>query len=139
MEINNKNRIILVLSILCVLFLIGMVKSCGDAYLHKKLRDKEIARRLDLEEKLDKINRDKMSEGDKLKGLNEELEAQKGAREQAEKALTEEQQVRQGLKEELDKANKEKQSLGESLKSAQPEKKETAATNQSTPLENEVL
>ncbi|MCX5697379.1 MAG: hypothetical protein NTU54_05385 [Candidatus Omnitrophica bacterium] len=120
MELVNKNRIILVLSILCVLFLLGMVKSCGDSYMQKKLHDKEMGKRLDLEEKLDKINRDKANEGDKLK---KELEAQKGAREQAEKALTEEQQLRQGLKEELDKANKEKQALEESLKGAQPAKK----------------
>lgn len=129
MELTNKNKIIVILSILCVLFLMGMVKSCGDAYMQKKLHDKEMGKRLDLEEKIDKINRDKLSEGDKLKGINEDLEVQKKAREQAEKALADEQQARQSLKEELDKTNKEKQALEESLKGAQPVKKETAAAN----------
>jgi flagellar capping protein FliD len=122
----NKNNIVLALSLFSVLLFLGMFKSCSDAYKYRKLRDKEVVKRLDLEEKVDKLSRERNSEGDKLKGLTEELEAQKKARAQAEKAL----QAMQALKQDLDKADKEKVTAVEELKDAQPEANATAAVNQ---------
>ncbi len=58
MEESIKGRIIVVLSILTLIFFVGCLKSCGNANRQKQGRDREMANRLDLEEKINKILRD---------------------------------------------------------------------------------
>jgi septal ring factor EnvC (AmiA/AmiB activator) len=131
MQEATKNKLLLILSVVAVLFFLGMAKSCGDAYLQKKMRDKEIARRLDLEEKLDRINRDKGIDSDKLKGLNAELEMQKNARQEAETALVQQQLEAKELQEELEKINQQKKALEEDLQEALEQvKKGSVAVNE---------
>ena len=56
MEETIKNRIIFILAILSVILFIATLNSCSNAYRQKSARDKEMAIRLDLEEKMNKFN-----------------------------------------------------------------------------------
>ncbi len=116
MDETIKNRIILILAILTALFLIGMINSCSNAYRQKVARDKEMATRLDLEEKMNKFSQEQTTLNDKLKAKEKELEEEKAAHQATKKALVQEQLVNQSLKEELQKVTKLKEALEEDLK-----------------------
>jgi septal ring factor EnvC (AmiA/AmiB activator) len=110
-----KGRVILILSIVCLIFLISAVSSCSNAYRNKAARDKEMSMRLDMEEKMGKVVQEKSSSEGKLK---KELEEERTALEALKKALTQEELVNQSLKEELQKLTKLKEALEEDLKEA---------------------
>lgn len=118
MEENIKSRIILVLSMLALIFFVGSLKSCGNAYRQKQARDKEMAARLDLEEKISKISQEKSLSEEKLQVVEKELHEMKLELEESKRALTQEQLASQGLKEELKKVTKLKETLEEDLKEA---------------------
>ncbi|MCM8781151.1 MAG: hypothetical protein NC908_04435 [Candidatus Omnitrophica bacterium] len=115
MEETLKDRLILILGILTVIFFIGMVGSCSNLNRYKTQRDKEIANRLDLEEKL---TQDKQLLEKRLSSLTQELEEEKAAHQATKKALLQEQLVNQSLKEELQKVSELKNALEEDLKEA---------------------
>lgn len=118
MEESIKNRIILILTILTVMFFLGTVGSCNNARQLKLNRDKEMIARLDLEEKLNKFTQERTASEEKIKTLTQELAEEKAAHEATSKALLQEQLVNQSLKEELQKVNKLKEALEEDLKEA---------------------
>jgi chromosome segregation ATPase len=118
MEEIIKNRIILILAVLTIMLFIGTVGSCSNAYRHKVARDREMAARLDLEEKISKVSQDKTALEEKLKATGKELEEGKATLEATKKALVEEQLISQSLKEELAKVTKLKEALEEDLKEA---------------------
>jgi small-conductance mechanosensitive channel len=118
MEEAFKGRLIVILSILVAIFFIGTVGSCSSAGRMKSSRDKEMASRLDLEEKVSKILQDKVSSEERLKAAGAALETEKAAHEADKKALLQEQLVNQSLKEELNKVTKLKEALEEDLKEA---------------------
>ncbi|MBC8436376.1 MAG: hypothetical protein ISS32_02915 [Candidatus Omnitrophica bacterium] len=118
MEENIKSRIIIVLSVLALIFFVGCLKSCGNASRQKQARDKEMAARLDLEEKISKISQESSVSDEKLKAAVKELQDAKIELDQAKRALNEEQLASQGLKEELHKVTKLKETLEEDLKEA---------------------
>lgn len=118
MEETIKNRIILVLAILSAIFFIGTINSCSNAYRQKSARDKEMAARLDLEEKMNKFAQEKAATEEKLKAKEKELEEEMAAHQSTKKALVQEQLVNQSLKEELQKVTKLKEALEEDLKEA---------------------
>ncbi len=111
MEEAIRNRIILILSILTVIFFIGTVSSCGAARNQKIRRDKEMATRLDLEEKVSKLE-------NKIANLTQEIQQEKAAHEATRKALLEVQLISQTANEELQKVTKLKEALEEDLKDA---------------------
>lgn len=118
MEEGIKNRIILVLFILTLIFFVGTIGSCKNARQIKASRDKEVLTRLELEEKLNKFTQEKTAAEEKLKSLAQALEEEKTAHEAIKKALSQEQLVNQSLKEELEKVSKLKDALEEDLKEA---------------------
>jgi len=118
MEESLKNRIILILAILTAIFFVASISSCSNAHRQKSARDKEMATRLDTEEKMSSFLKDKTSLEQKLTVLNQDLEAEKAAHQLTKKALVQEQLVNQSLQEELQKVNKLKEALEEDLKEA---------------------
>ena len=113
-----KNRIILILLILTVIFFIATVGSCSNVHRYRVARDKEMVTRLDLEEKMSKFMQDKTAMQDKINSLTQELDEEKAAHQATQKALLQEQLVNQSLKEELQKVTKLKEALEEDLKEA---------------------
>jgi len=110
-----KNRIILILGILCAILLIVTIGSCSNAYRQKTARDKEMAARLDIEEKMSKFSHDKSSTDEKLKAVDQGLQDELAAHQATKKALMQEQLINQSLKDELDKVTKLKETLEENL------------------------
>jgi hypothetical protein len=114
MEESLKNRLILILVILAVIFFMGTMRSCGAA---RKLKlttlelDKEKAMSWDMEQKSNELKKEKAI-------LEKELEENKASLEVTKKALLQEQLVNQSLKEELQKVTKLKEKLEEDLKEA---------------------
>lgn len=118
MEESLKNRVILILGVLTVIFFLGTVSSCSTASRQKRARDKEMATRLDLEEKMSKFNQEKQALEAKAASLTKELEEEKASHQATKKSLAQEQMVEQSLKEELQKVTKLKETLEEDLKEA---------------------
>ncbi len=118
MEETIKTRIIVILAILSTMFFIMTIGSCSSAQRQKLSRDKEMATRLDLEEKMSKFLQEKTAFDEKLKAKDKELEEEKAAHQATKKALVQEQLVDQSLKEELQKMTKLKEALEDDLKEA---------------------
>ena len=118
MEESFKNRIILILGILTVIFFIGTVSSCSNAKRQKASRDKEMAARLDLEEKMNKFGQEKLALEKKTNTLSQELAETQAAGETAKEALLQEQLVNNCLKKEILKLTQLKEKLEEDLKEA---------------------
>ena len=118
MEEGIKNRIILILVIATAIFFIGTVGSCSNVGRMRLSRDKEMATRLDLEEKMNKFTEEKTALETKLSNLTQELDEDKAAHQATKKALLQEQLVNQSLKEEIQKVTKLKEALEEDLKEA---------------------
>ncbi|MDD4899299.1 MAG: hypothetical protein PHT31_01325 [Candidatus Omnitrophica bacterium] len=118
MEESLKNRVIIILAVLAAIFFLGTISSCGNAVRQKRARDKEMATRLDLEEKMSKFNQEKLGLETKITALSQQVEEEKTALETTKKALLQEQLVGQSLKEELQKVTKLKEALEEDLKDA---------------------
>jgi|SRR3989338_317368 len=118
MEEAIKNRVILILAILTAIFFIGTVGSCSNVGRLKIYRDKEMAQRLEAEEKINKFMQDKSVAEEKLNAAIQELAEEKVAHQASKKALLQEQLVNQSLKEELQKLTKLKEALEEDLKEA---------------------
>jgi len=118
MEESFKNRIILILGILTVIFFIGTVSSCSNAKRQKASRDKEMAARLDLEEKMNKFGQEKLATEKKLSTLSQGLAEAQAAGENTKQALLQEQLANDSLKKEILKLTKLKEKLEEDLKEA---------------------
>lgn len=111
-----KNRIVIILAVLSVVFFFGTLSSCSSAMRQKAAHDKEMAARLALEEKMSKFSQDKSALEEKAKAKEKEAQELKDALEAAKKALLQDQLVNQSLKEELEKVTKLKDSMGEDSK-----------------------
>lgn len=113
-----KERMILILSVLVAIFFLGTIGSCSNAHRNKVARDKEMATRLDLEEKAGNFNKEKSALDDKLSSATKDLEKQKEDLQNTKKALLEEQMINKSLNEDLEKITKLKETLEEDLKEA---------------------
>lgn len=118
MEEGVKNRLIVILAILACIFFIISAGSCSGSRRQRLARDKEMAARLDLEEKMSGLTQDKGTLEQKLSSASENLEQEKASHEITKKALLQEQLVNQSLKEELQKITKLKEKLEEDRKEA---------------------
>jgi Tfp pilus assembly protein PilE len=98
-----KNRVVIILAVLASLFFIGMVSSCNNALRQKEIRDKEMAARLQMEEKMSRFFQEKSALEEKVKAKESEAEEAKAQLEEARSMLAEEQMENQGLKEDLRK------------------------------------
>lgn len=128
MEETIKSRIILVLAILTLIFFIGTVSSCSSAYRNKLAQDKEIVKRMDLEEKLNKISQEKAKQEEKCTAARKELEEKKDDLQTAKNALAEERQVNKSLREDLDKTARLKEALEQDLREALIQSKGSVAS-----------
>lgn len=118
MEEGLKNRLILALTILTIIFFIFSINSCFDSRRQKVAKDKEMALRMDLEEKLSKFTQEKAKLEDKIKAQEKAIEEEKKAHEETKSALSQEELINKALREELEKITKLKETLEEDLKEA---------------------
>lgn len=121
-EEGVKNRLIIILAVLCIIFFISTVSSCGSSVKEKQAFNKEMASRMDLEEKISKFTQEKGVFEAKLAAANQALEEQKTAAENAKKSLIEEQMINQSLKDELQKITKAKDALEADLRKGKSDK-----------------
>ena len=118
MEEAVKNKTILILSVLCLVFFLISLGSCSSMLQYKRVKDKETASRFDLEEKVNKLIQEKTLYETKMNSVNEEVNKAKATADGAVKALQQEQMVSQSLKYDLDKVTKLNQKLEDDLKEA---------------------
>jgi hypothetical protein len=122
MEEGIKDRIIMALVILNVIFLILAVGSCNDNRKQRKLKDQELSTRLDIEKQMADYTKLKTELEVALKTNQQTLEEERVGQEATRKALLQEQLINKSLKEELEKITKLKEALEEDLKEALVEK-----------------
>ncbi len=113
-----KNRIVIILAILSVVFFFGTLSSCNNAIRQKAGRDKEMSARLALEERSSKYVQEKSALEEKVKVKESQAQELKVALETIKKTLVQDQLVNESLKEELQKETKLKEALEEELKQA---------------------
>jgi chromosome segregation ATPase len=118
MEESLKNRFIMILALLTVIFFIGTISSCSSSLRNKNSLNKEMTLRLELEEKMSKFNQDKTAVEKQIAAVTQQLEEEKAAHQASKKTLLQEQLVNQSLKEELQKVTRLKEALEEDLKEA---------------------
>jgi len=118
MEEAIKNRIILILGILALMFFLGTIHSCGSARKNRLDLDKEKAASWDMQNKIEEIKRENVKLQNEFKAKTQELEEEKAAHQVTKKALLQEQLVNKSLKEEIEKVTKLKEALEEDLKEA---------------------
>ena len=113
-----NNRPVFGLVVLSSVLFVSNIGSCINSYSQDSARKKEMAQRMDLEEKLSKFTQEKTSVSEGLKAKEKELEAEKVSSEAVKKALAQEQLVCQNLKEELERVTRLKEALEDDLKEA---------------------
>lgn len=118
MEENLKGRAILILGISNVIFLLLFFGSCNNERNFKTARDKEMNIRLESEQKLDELAKQKTGLEDKISKVQGELAQEKAELEATKKNLSQEQMISNSLKIELEKISKLKEALEEDLKDA---------------------
>lgn len=118
MEDAIKSRLILILGLACAMLLIINIGSCSNAYRQKSGRDKEMARRLELEEQLTKFQQERGKVDSVIKAKDTELAEAKASLETIKNSLVQEQLVNTSLKEELQRLTKLKEALEKDLKEA---------------------
>jgi predicted Holliday junction resolvase-like endonuclease len=118
MEGSLKNRLIIILGILSLIFLVIAVTSCNRSMQQDSKRKAEILKRMNAEESVSNLSRDKEVSLKKIDTLTKELAAAKSELETAQKSLKQEQLVNQGLKDEVLKLTKIKEKLEADLKEA---------------------
>ncbi|TBR17797.1 hypothetical protein EPO66_02070 [bacterium] len=107
-----------ILTLLTIIFFFGFVSSCFNGYQQKKVITKEMEKRLDLEDAMNRFDKEKESIENKANSAVKALEEEKQAHQATKKVLADEKAINSSLKESLDKANKIKEALEEDLKEA---------------------
>ncbi|MCX5711144.1 MAG: hypothetical protein NT060_04205 [Candidatus Omnitrophica bacterium] len=123
MDERIKNLVIIVLGVLCFLLIIGTISSCSGAYRQKLARDKEMAGRLDLEEKMSKYSQERVAMEERVKSKDKDLQEATSELAGVKKELLEEQMISKSLKDDLAKLTKTKESLEEDLKQCKSRKR----------------
>ena len=118
MKLMLKEKPVLLLALLSLALFVLNIGSCLSSCSQNSERKKEMAQRLDIEEKMTKANQEKSALLERLKVKEKELEDEKSAGQAVKKALTQEQLVCHNLKDELQKVTKLKEALEDNLKEA---------------------
>jgi len=108
-------RLVIIISIVGLLLLAGMASSCVHMGRLRNAHDREMATRLDLEEKMSKAAQEKARDDKKINNLSRALEEERTAHQATKKTLAEEQAANQNLKDELSKAAEVKGALEKKL------------------------
>ena len=111
MEERFKDRAIIIVALLSLIFFIASLGAASNARKQRGFYDKERIARMDLEEKLDSLLKEKNS-------LSTQLEEEKTSHDLTKKLLVEEQAYSKTLNEELNKMTKLKEQLEKDLKEA---------------------
>lgn len=119
-----KNPLVAILIILTCLFLAISVDSCRRTQQHRRLRDKEMSMRLDLEEKMNILAREKETLDQKLGKAGKEVEEEILSHQATKNALLEEQLRSQNLAGELENLNKLNKTMEQDLQKALSDVKE---------------
>lgn len=104
-----KNRLIVVLFLTTVIFFLGTIGSCNNIRRSRGAYQREMATRLDLEERVSKFTQEKETVEFKINKLSKDLEEEKASHQATKNALLQEQALNKSLKEELGKAGTPKQ------------------------------
>ena len=112
---NVKQSVVFVISIVAVSAL--AVVFCFNAGVNRKARDKEMALRMDMEEKLSKFSDEKAALATRFSEMSAQLDVVKNSEGTLKQSLVQEQMISQELKEELDKLTRLKQGLEDELRS----------------------
>ncbi len=118
MEQPVKSRGMVILVLLNIIFFLGFVNSCFNGQRQKKVITSEMEKRLDLEDAMNKFDKEKEALENKAVSALKALEEEKQAHQATKKALDHEQAVSSSLRESLERANKLKEVLEEDLKEA---------------------
>lgn len=113
-----RNRIIVILSVALAVFFFATISSCNSSLRQKAARDKEMAARLVLEEKMNKFSQATSGLEEKAKAREIEVQELKTKLATMEKDLIQNQLINQSLKEELEKVTKLKDNLESQLREA---------------------
>lgn len=116
MDEKTKNNLVGILAVLTVLLFIGTVGSFNASLKERKLKEKEMATRMDAEEKLNKFSREESGQVEKIKSLQQALDAAGSELEAVKKTLAQEQMVNSSLKDDLQKITKRNEALEEKIK-----------------------
>jgi len=107
---QNKTLIICVVGVL--LILVSLVKATANVKKYKKNFQEEMAERLDLEEKLDKMEKDRAVLLSDLKNLKEELKNENDALKKVKDKLSQEEDKSASLQRTLEKARADEKTHG---------------------------
>jgi hypothetical protein len=113
-----KNRIIIISGILSLIFCIVAVTSCNRAMRQDTRHRQEMLKRMNAEEALSNVGREKETAQKKLDASVKELTSAKQELEQTKRTLLQEQLISQSLKEDVLKLTKLKEKLEDDLKEA---------------------
>ena len=116
-----KNKKLLSLIILFLIFFIIALGSCSNIQKKKRLIQKEISQRMNLEQRLANFEGEKQKLENNLLVCQKELQELKQELETTKAALSQEQLTNSSLKKELDKVNRLKEALEEDLQQGPPE------------------
>lgn len=113
-----KNRIILIVSTLCLIFFFWAIGAHSEIGKYKKNMQDEIRKRIEMEEQNTNFLKEKSNFVESIKQLTAQLEEEKAANQATKKALVEEQLMNDSLKQEVEKEARLKQVIEEDLKEA---------------------
>jgi hypothetical protein len=113
-----KNRIVIVLGILNVIFLLIAVNSCSQSRKCIDVKRREEIKRYDAERELNKVSNDKLAVEEKLQQAETSLSQVSVTAETAQKSLLQEQMINKSLKSEIEKISRLKDALEQDLKNA---------------------
>jgi len=105
MDENLKNRLLITLCVFSLVFFFSTLSSCNSTMHEKASRNKEMAMRLALEERISKFSQETASLQEKAKAKEIEAQELKVKLGEVEKNLAQNQLLNQSLKEELQKAS----------------------------------
>lgn len=111
-----KNRIILAISIFCLLFLFFAIGVTKELNKKNKIYSDEMRKRIETEEQNFNFQQQKVSFEDKIKQLSKELEESNTALEETNKALSQQELINKGISQELEKVTQIKEAVEGDLK-----------------------
>lgn len=126
-EEKVKDRIILIVGLLCCIFFIWAIGASSGISKHKRDLESERRRRLELEEQNVNFSKEKSALEENVRQLTGQLEEEKATQQITNKALVQERKISMDLREELEKVIRLKEALEEDLKEAlikEPRKRE---------------
>jgi hypothetical protein len=113
-----KNRIVIILGVLNVIFLLIAINSCSQSKRCISVKRSEEIKRYDAEQELNKIAAERSAIEAKLQKTESVLVEEKAAVESTQKTLLQEQLISKALKAELEKMRKLNDALEQDLKNA---------------------